>query len=96
MTIPVRARSLLHAQPETPSSVLFASNATTKTTASGNNFPQHQRFLKLKFSLPLRNAPYATLSIDTVIGKEILRARRRSRNEMKKVEVSHSNKNISS
>lgn len=43
MTSPVRARALLHAQPETPSSVLFASNATPRTTASGNNFPQHQR-----------------------------------------------------
>jgi hypothetical protein len=34
----VRARAILHAQIETPSSVLFASNATPTTTASGNNF----------------------------------------------------------
>jgi hypothetical protein len=43
MRSPVRARALLHAKPETPPSVLFASNATPKTTASGNAFPQHQR-----------------------------------------------------
>jgi hypothetical protein len=43
MTRPVRARALVHAQPETPSSVLFASKSTPNKTASGNKFPQHQR-----------------------------------------------------
>ena len=43
MTSPVKARALLHVQPEMPSSVLFASNATPNTTASGNTFPQHHR-----------------------------------------------------
>ena len=43
MTSPVKARALLHVQPEMPSSVLFASNATPKTKASENTFPQHHR-----------------------------------------------------
>jgi hypothetical protein len=43
MTTPVRARALLHAEPETPSSGLFASNATQKTSASGNTFRHQQR-----------------------------------------------------
>jgi hypothetical protein len=52
--------------------------------------------LKLKFSLPLRNAPDATLAISTFIVKEILRARRRRRKEIMKVEDNLSNRNLSS
>ena len=51
--------------------------------------------LKLKFSRLLRSVPGATLAIGMVIGKEILRARRRSREEMTIVAVSHSNRNPS-
>jgi hypothetical protein len=43
MTIPVRARVLLHGKPETPSSVLSTSKATPKTKHSGNSFPHQQR-----------------------------------------------------